>query len=101
MAPPRQWRRPDQAHSAGARTASRNSLFPNEPWCLLLVISRYRRFRALPSRSSHPIQGASARTLPTLLDVFEEDPVLEAAPLGALAARFRHDVFPAHVMGRS
>src|ERR1035438_9955317 len=33
--------------------------------------------------------------------VFEEDPVVEAAALGALAARFRHDVLPAHVMGRS
>jgi hypothetical protein len=38
--------------------------------------------------------------LPSLVDVFEEDPVVEAAALGALAARFGHDVFPAHVMGR-
>jgi hypothetical protein len=87
MAPPRQCFRRAQAHSAGARTASRILSFPNEPWCLLLVISRYRRFRALPSRSSHPIQGASARMLPTLLDVFEKDPVVEPAAFGPLAVR--------------
>ena len=38
--------------------------------------------------------------LPSLVDVFEEDPVVEAAAIGALAARFRHDILPAHVMGR-
>ena len=37
--------------------------------------------------------------LPGLVDVFEEDPVAEAPALGALAVRFRHDVFPAHVVG--
>jgi len=34
-----------------------------------------------------------------LVDVFEEDPVVEAAALGALAARLGHDVVPAHVVG--
>jgi len=34
-----------------------------------------------------------------LLHVFEEDPLVEAAAFGALAARFRHDILPAHVMG--
>ena len=38
--------------------------------------------------------------LPSLVDVFEEDPVVEAAALGALTARFRHNVLPAHVMSR-
>ena len=37
---------------------------------------------------------------PKLLYVFEKDPVLEAAALSALAAGFRHDVLPAHVMSR-
>jgi hypothetical protein len=35
----------------------------------------------------------------SLIDVFEEDPVIEAATLGAFAARFRHYVLPAHVVG--
>ena len=34
-----------------------------------------------------------------LVDVFEEDPVAEAAALGALAGRLGHDVVPAHVVG--
>ena len=33
-----------------------------------------------------------------LFDVFEEDPAVEAAALSTLAARFRHDLLPAHVM---
>jgi hypothetical protein len=37
----------------------------------------------------------------SFVDIFEEDPVAEAAALGALAARFGHNVLPAHVMGRS
>jgi hypothetical protein len=35
-----------------------------------------------------------------LVDVFEEDPLAEAAALGALTVRFRHDVLPAHFVGR-
>ena len=38
--------------------------------------------------------------LPSLVDVSEEDPVVEAATLSTLAARFRHDFLPAHVMDR-
>ena len=38
---------------------------------------------------------------PKLLHVFEEDPVVEAASLSALASRLRHDVLPAHAMGHS
>ncbi len=36
----------------------------------------------------------------SLLHVFEEDPLVEATALAALAARFRHDLLPAHVMSR-
>src|ERR1035441_698062 len=72
---------------------------PNEPWCLLPVISHHRRFRTFP-RSSCPIRAVRALMSPSLVDIFEEDPVVEAAALGALAARFRHDVLPAHAMGR-
>ena len=39
--------------------------------------------------------------LPSLVDVFEEDPFVEAAAFGALAARFRDNILPAHVMSRS
>ena len=36
----------------------------------------------------------------SLLHVFEEDPLVEATALAALAARFGHDLLPAHVMSR-
>ena len=36
----------------------------------------------------------------SLLHVFEEDPLVEATALGPLAARFRNDLPPAHVMDR-
>jgi len=36
-----------------------------------------------------------------LFDVFEEGPVIEAAALGALAARLGHNVVPVHVVARS
>jgi hypothetical protein len=36
-----------------------------------------------------------------LVDVFEEGPVAETTAFGTLAARLRHDVLPAHAMGRS
>jgi hypothetical protein len=35
-----------------------------------------------------------------LVDILEKDPVAKATALAALAARFRHDILPAHVMGR-
>lgn len=35
-----------------------------------------------------------------MVDVFEEDPVIEAAALGAFAVRFRHHLVPAHVTSR-
>jgi hypothetical protein len=38
--------------------------------------------------SSADAPVARTRMLPSLVDVFEEDPVVEAAALGALAARF-------------
>src|ERR1019366_428568 len=62
--------------------------------------------RAAARPTSHPLipllgPRAPAGPLPSLVDVFEEDPVVEAAALGALAARLRHDGLPAHVMGRT
>jgi hypothetical protein len=51
------------------------------------VITHHRHFRAVPC-GSLLIQAAHARILPSLLDVFEEDPVVEAAALGALAGRY-------------
>ena len=44
--------------------------------------------------------AGACRTLPALVDVFEEDPVVEAAALGAFAVRFRHHLVPAHVICR-
>jgi hypothetical protein len=38
--------------------------------------------------------------LPSVLHVFEKDPVGEAAALGPLAVRFQHDILPDHVMDR-
>ncbi len=58
-----------------------------------------RRFRGVPRRS-RPTQAVRIVISPSLVDIFEEDPVVKAAPLGTLAARFGRDVFPPHVMGR-
>jgi hypothetical protein len=58
-----------------------------------------RRVKAI-ARSSHPISSGRGSILPSLVDVFEEDPLVEAATLGPLAARFRNDLLPAHVMDR-
>jgi hypothetical protein len=45
---------------------------------------------------SRPAGAVSA----DLVNVFEEDPLVEAAALVALADRFRYDIFPAHAMSR-
>ena len=52
------------------------------------------------SRSSRPIGVVRAVILPSLVDVFQQDPLVEAAPLSALATHLRHDLLPAHVMSR-
>jgi len=55
---------------------------------------------AIPAPAASAPPGAlSDRTLPGLVDVFEENPAAEAATLGTLAVRFRHDVFPGHLVG--
>ena len=57
-----------------------------------------RRVRAIPELTPDP-NGAGA-ILPSLVDVFEEDPLVEATALATLAAGLRHDLLPAHAMGR-
>jgi hypothetical protein len=46
------------------------------------------------------IQATRALMLPSLLHVFEEDPLVEAAAFNTLTARLRHNLLPAHVMDR-
>ena len=64
---------------------------------------RYHRLRALrPTRSTHQLSSRVRTQDPTRLGRHIPGiSACRAAALGALAARFRHDVLPAHVMSRS
>ena len=69
---------------------------PERTVVLVSAISPRAAFGRFPALTSDP--DSAGVTLPSLVDVFEEDPVVEAAALGALATRFRHDVLPADAM---
>src|SRR5580658_3449998 len=45
--------------------------------------------------------SSGTRSNADLLDVLEEDPLVEAAPLVPLAGRFRNDILPAHALSSS
>jgi hypothetical protein len=56
--------------------------------------------KAFDAVMSKPERHSPTRMLPSPLHVFEEDPLVEPATRGTLAARFGQHVLPAHAVSR-